>query len=77
MRLEKFLAKLGWLAMNWDTKNHFYKQDQKAVASVQTRATRCCFFAPEHIEMLTGSPNKRRSYFDKLISQFDYQYKKI
>lgn len=43
-----------------------YKQEPRGVV----------LFAPEHIEMLTGSPDKRRSYFNKLISQFDYQYKK-
>ncbi|MDO8497802.1 MAG: DNA replication and repair protein RecF [bacterium] len=33
-------------------------------------------FAPEHIDIVTGSPDKRRVYFDKIISAYDGEYKK-
>lgn len=33
-------------------------------------------FAPEHIDIVTGSPDKRRVYFDKIISFYDGEYKK-
>lgn len=33
-------------------------------------------FQPEQIEIITGSPEKRRKYFDNLISSFDPEYKK-
>ena len=33
-------------------------------------------FQPEQIEIMTGSPDKRRRYFDSLISSFDLEYKK-
>ncbi len=37
---------------------------------------RAVLFAPEHIEMLTGSPSRRRSYLDLLLSSYDLEYKK-
>ncbi len=33
-------------------------------------------FAPQQIEILTDSPDVRRKYFDRLISFFDFEYKK-
>lgn len=33
-------------------------------------------FAPEQIEIISGSPSRRRTYFDMLISSFDFEYKK-
>lgn len=38
--------------------------------------TRAVLFAPEHIEIITGSPDERREYFDKVISAADLEYKK-
>ncbi len=57
-------------------KSFFINKTQKQLRQYRQEPRGVVLFAPEHIEMLTGSPNKRRSYFDKLISQFDYQYKK-
>ncbi len=37
---------------------------------------RCVLFTPQQIEILTGSPQKRRDYFDKFISLFDLDYKR-
>lgn len=33
-------------------------------------------FQPEQIEIITGSPEKRRNFFDKLVGSFDPEYKK-
>ncbi|MCX7996204.1 MAG: DNA replication and repair protein RecF [Patescibacteria group bacterium] len=41
--------------------------------SFQTRAV---LFTPENIEIITGSPALRRSYFDRLLSAADVEYKK-
>lgn len=38
--------------------------------------TRAVLFAPEHIEIMTGSPDGRREYFNKLIFAFDLEYKR-
>lgn len=53
--------------VNSSKKRYFqYSQDQ----------TRCVLFTPQQIEILTGSPQKRRDYFNKFISLYDYEYKK-
>ncbi len=57
-------------------KSFFINKTQKQLRQYRQEPRGVVLFAPEQIEMLTGSPDKRRSYFNKLISQFDYQYKK-
>ena len=57
-------------------KSFFINKTKKQLRQYKQEPRGVVLFAPEHIEMLTGSPDKRRSYFNKLISQFDYQYKK-
>jgi DNA replication and repair protein RecF len=38
--------------------------------------TRAVLFAPQQIEMLTGSPDLRRSYINTILSSYDPEYKK-
>jgi DNA replication and repair protein RecF len=38
--------------------------------------TKAILFAPEHIEIINGSPDIRRDYFNKVISFYDREYKK-
>lgn len=38
--------------------------------------TRTVLFSPDQIEIITGSPDRRRDYFNKLISSYDLEYKK-
>lgn len=38
--------------------------------------TKAVLFTPQQIEMLTGSPEKRREYFNRLISFYDLEYKR-
>ncbi len=49
------------------SKRHFqYLQEQaKAV-----------LFTPQQIDIIAGSPHKRRDYVDKVISSYDFEYKK-
>lgn len=54
-------------SVNKAKKSHF------AYFQYQTKAV---LFAPEHIEIITGSPDRRREYFNKLIFAFDPEYKK-
>ena len=58
------------------SKSFFINKTKKQLRQYKQEPRGVVLFAPEHIEMLTGSPDKRRSYFNKLISQFDFQYKK-
>ncbi len=38
--------------------------------------TRAVLFAPSQIELLTGTPEKRRTYLNTLLSSYDIEYKK-
>ncbi|MEO6509154.1 MAG: DNA replication and repair protein RecF [Patescibacteria group bacterium] len=49
------------------------KKTHKQYQEYQTKAV---LFAPEHIDIISGSPDKRREYFNKVISLFDYEYKR-
>ncbi len=58
------------------TKNFFVQNVRKNHSPYSTEQTKCVLFAPEQIEIITGSPDIRREYFNKLISTFDILYKK-
>jgi DNA replication and repair protein RecF len=58
------------------TKHFFVQKVRKGHALYTSEQTRCVLFAPEQIDIITGSPDIRREYFNKLISTFDIQYKK-
>ena len=58
------------------TKHFFVQKTKKGHAHYTLEQTKCVLFAPEQIEIITGSPNIRREYFNKLISTFDVVYKK-
>ena len=58
------------------TKNFFIQKVRKGHSFYSTEQTKCVLFAPEQIEIVTGSPDIRREYFNKLISTFDILYKK-
>ncbi|QQG44523.1 MAG: DNA replication/repair protein RecF [Candidatus Roizmanbacteria bacterium] len=50
------------------TKKGYYSYSQYQIKSV--------LFAPEHIDIINGSPDKRREYFNRFIAIFDPEYKK-
>lgn len=58
------------------TKHFFVQKARKGHAYYAHEQTKCVLFAPEQIEIITGSPDIRRDYFNKLISTFDIVYKK-
>ncbi len=58
------------------TKNFFVQKARKGHAHYTNEQTKCVLFAPEQIDIITGSPDIRRDYFNKLISIFDIVYKK-
>ncbi len=57
-------------------KHFFVQQARKGHAYYMSEQTKCVLFAPEQIDIITGSPDIRRDYFNKLISTFDIVYKK-
>jgi len=58
------------------TKHYFVQKARKGHALYTSEQTKCVLFAPEQIDIITGSPDIRRDYFNKLISTFDIVYKK-
>ncbi|MBI4004610.1 DNA replication/repair protein RecF [Candidatus Roizmanbacteria bacterium] len=56
---------------------HFFVDKTRKTHLVYSQfQTKAVLFAPEQIEILTGSPERRRDYFNRLISHFDSDYKK-
>ncbi len=58
------------------TKHFFVQKVKKGHAQYNQEQTKCVLFAPEQIDIITGSPDIRREYLNKLISTFDITYKK-
>ena len=57
-------------------KKYFVNKTPKTHYMYLQNQTRAVLFAPEHIEIITGSPDERREYFDKVIAASDIEYKK-
>ncbi len=57
-------------------KNFFINKTKKRYYQYITSQIKAILFSPEQLEIITGSPDRRRSYFNKLISFYDYDYKK-
>lgn len=53
--------------VNKTRKNHRYYRGEQ---------TRAVLFSPEQLDIITDAPAVRRSYFNTLISYYDYEYKK-
>lgn len=49
---------------------------QKQFQAFIKETVKAILFSPEEIEMMTGAPEKRRRYFDSIISYYDIEYKK-
>ena len=57
-------------------KTYFIQRAKKKHALYIADQTKAILFAPEQIEIINGSPDLRRDYFNKLISAYDPEYKK-
>lgn len=49
---------------------------QKQFQAYIKETIKAILFSPQEIEMMTGAPEKRRRYFDSVISYYDLEYKK-
>ncbi len=60
----------------WVIEKKFYLDKvKKSYWQYATSLPKTVLFSPEQMEIITGPPSARRSYFDKLISQYDIDYK--
>lgn len=56
-------------------KAYFLHRTRKKHSAYMKEQTKAILFSPEQIEIVNGSPDVRRTYFNKIISFYDYDYK--
>jgi len=57
-------------------KIYFLNKTKKRHLQYLKDQTKAILFSPEQIQIITDSPDVRRDYFNKIISFYDYEYKK-
>lgn len=57
-------------------KKFYINKTQKSHYQYKQLLTKAVLFTPEHIDIISGGPDKRRDYFNRVISGFDLDYKK-
>lgn len=57
-------------------KVYFFNKTKKSHLFYLKEQVKAVLFSPEQIKMITDSPDIRRDYFNKLISFYDFEYKK-
>lgn len=74
---EKFIFRVTIVKKDVLVEKYFFvnKTRKKHLQYLQEQI-KTVLFTPEQIEIIIGSPAVRREYFDKLISFYDYGYKK-
>lgn len=71
VELQIYLRKIGDIA----EKTFFVDKTKKKYWQFLKETVYSVLFSPEQIEIVTGSPDIRREYLDKLISFYDMEYK--
>lgn len=54
----------------------FINSTKKKHSGYIKEQTKAVLFSPQYLEIIFGAPEKRRDYFNKLISSHDFDYKK-
>lgn len=76
-RADKIHAKVILVERNEAVvKTYFINAAKRGVREYLKDQTRSVLFAPQQIEILTGPPDPRRQYFNRLLSLYDLEYKK-
>lgn len=57
-------------------KKHFVQKSAKTAAQYVGYHTKAVLFAPEHMDIVCGSPDSRRTYINTILSVTDPEYKK-
>jgi len=57
-------------------KIYFYNKAKKRLYDYLKETPKAVLFTPEQIRIISGPPDERRSYFDRLIAHQDLEYKK-
>lgn len=57
-------------------KTFYVNKTVKSYFQYRKLQTQAVLFAPQHIEVITGSPSRRRVYVDTVLSAYDFEYRK-
>jgi len=57
-------------------KTYFIDQAKKSLYQFKKEIKKVVLFSPDQLQIITGSPEKRREYFDRFLSENDREYKK-
>lgn len=57
-------------------KTFYVHKTIKSFIQYRKMQTQAVLFAPQHIEVITGSPARRRVYVDTVLSAYDFEYRK-
>jgi DNA replication and repair protein RecF len=57
-------------------KHYFINKTKKRLNQYLNEQIKAVLFTPEQIDLIIGTPGIRRDYFNKLISYYDFEYKK-
>lgn len=57
-------------------KTFYVNKTLKSFFQYHKLQTQAVLFAPQHIEVITGSPSRRRVYVDGVLSAFNFEYRK-
>lgn len=57
-------------------KTFYVNKTLKSFFQYRKLQTQAVLFAPQHIEVITGSPSRRRVYVDTVLSAYDFEYRK-
>lgn len=71
-----FQLKIEQSGENRVQKQHFVNKSKKTPSKYKSLNSQAVLFAPEQIRVITGSPSRKRKYFDDTISVVDSDYKK-
>lgn len=74
---EKFIYKVSLNKKKEGVEKYFFvnKTKKRHIQYLQEQI-KAVLFSPEQIEIIIGSPGIRREYFNKLLTFYDYEYKK-
>lgn len=57
-------------------KKFYFDKAKKKLFQYSQDLPKTVLFSPDQMEIITGSPSTRRDYFDKLLGQYDFEYKR-
>lgn len=57
-------------------KKYFINKTAQRLVQLRRETVASVLFSPQQLEIITGAPDQRRQYFDRIISFYDLEYKK-